>query len=92
MNKIKIEVIDERVKIEFEFENAEVAKQSLKDEMFIDDVIGVLDRDEEPQYDDNDMLRAEVTTQVAKTSTKTLKRIIEVVDEELKKRELCSMK
>ena len=37
MNKIKIEVIDERVKIEFEFENAEVAKQSLKDEMFIDD-------------------------------------------------------
>lgn len=92
MNKIKVEIKGERVKIEFDFDNAEVAKSSLQDEAFIEDIVGVIKHEEEPQYDDNDMLRAEVTTQVAGTSTKTLKRIIEVVDEELKNRELCCMK
>lgn len=63
MNKIKVEIIDERVKIEFDFDDAEVAKSSLQDEAFIEDIVGVIKHEEEPQYDDNDMLRAEVTTQ-----------------------------
>lgn len=86
MNKIKVEMIGERVKVGFDFENVEVAKQSLKDEEFIDDVIGVLARDEESHYDDNDMLRAEVTTQVGITSSKTLAKMLEVIQEELNKR------
>jgi hypothetical protein len=86
MNKIRVEVTGERVKVEFDFENIEVAKQSLKDEEFIDDVVGALARDEERHYDDNDMLRAEVTTQVGITSSKTLAKMLEVIQEELNKR------
>lgn len=87
MNKIKIEVIGERVKVEFDFESVEVAIQSLKDEEFIDDVVRVLEKDKEKHYEDNDMLRAEVTTQVGITSIKTLTKMLEVIQEELNNRE-----
>lgn len=86
MNKIKIEIVGERVKVEFDFQSVEVAKQSLKDEEFINDVVDALARDEERHYEDNDMLRAEVATQVEFTSSDTLERIISIVKEELNKR------
>lgn len=85
MNNIKIEIIDGRVKVAFDFESTEVAIQSLKDEVFIDDVIEVIVKDE-PHYEDNDMLRAEVATQVETTSSETLARIVEIIQDELAKR------
>ena len=87
MNKIKIEIIDERVKVEFDFESVQAAIQSLKDEVFIDDVVGAFARDEERHYEDNDMLRAEVATQVGITSSKTLAKMLEIIQEELNNRE-----
>ena len=85
MNNIKIEIIDGRVKVAFDFESTEVAIQSLKDEVFIDDVIEVIVKDE-PHYEDNDMLRAEVETQAKTTSSETLARIVEIIQDELAKR------
>ena len=85
MNNIEIKIIDERVKVAFDFESTEVAIQSLKEEVFIDAVIEVIAKDE-PHYEDNDILRASVKTQAETTSTKTLREIIDIVVQELSKR------
>ena len=94
MNKIEITTIDNKVKVSLDFECVEAAREFFNNKECIEDILGALpsDEDEEEELDDNNMLRAEVITQVAKTSTKTLHEIFFTIRDELKKREACSMK
>lgn len=89
MNKIEITTIDNKVKVLLDFECVEAAREFFSNEECIEDILEALPSNEskEEELNDNDMLRAEIATQVSYTRTKTLKRIFDIIQEELKNRE-----
>lgn len=91
MNKIKIEVIGERIKVSFDFENIQVARQSFEDEDFIEDIVEALDYEveEEPKEEECDEVRevkAALKEALLKGSTSNLSEIQGWIQEELNKR------
>ena len=91
MNKIKIEVINGRVKIALEFENVQVARQSFEDEYFIEDIIEALDYEVEEEYkpeesDDVREVKLALKDALLKGSTENLSEIKGWIQEELNKR------
>jgi hypothetical protein len=89
MNKIKIEVIGERVKVSFDFENIQVARQSFEDEDFIEDVIGALDYEIEKEPEESDetkRIKEGLRENLCKGSVKQLSEIKGWIQEELNKR------
>lgn len=87
MNKIKITNEQERIKVEFDFDNIEVAREYFNNEECIEDVVDILEGyDDEDKLDDNDMLRASVQTQVSNTNSETLKKMLDIIQDELNNR------
>ena len=91
MNKIKIEVINGRVKIALEFENVQVARQSFEDEYFIEDIVEALDYEVEEECkpeesDDVREVKLALKDALLKGSTENLSEIQGWIQEELKKR------
>lgn len=87
MNKVKILNEQERIKLEFDFENIEVAKEYFSNEDTINDVVDILaEYDNKEELNDNDMLRASVQTQVSNTSSETLKKMLDIIQDELNNR------
>lgn len=89
MNKIKIEIVGERVKVEFDFENIQVARQSFEDDDFIRDVIGVLDYEAEKEPEESDevkKMKEALRESICKGSVKQLSEIKGWIQEELNKR------
>lgn len=89
MNKIKIEVIGERVKVSFDFENIQVAKQSFEDEDFIEDIVCALDyevKKEPEESDETKRIKEALRETLCKGSIKQLSEIQGWIQEELNKR------
>lgn len=89
MNKIKIEIVGERVKVEFDFENIQVARQSFEDDDFIRDVIGALDYEAEKEPEESDevkKMKEALRESICKGSVKQLSEIKGWIQEELNKR------
>lgn len=89
MNKIKIEVIGERVKVSFDFENIQVARQSFEDEDFIEDVVFALDYEVEKEPEESDeakRIKEALRETLCKGSAKQLSEIKGWIQEELNKR------
>ena len=87
MNKIVISNEQERIKIEFDFEDIGSAREFFQSEEYITDIVEHLNfYKEQPLYDDNDQMRAYVQTQIEKSNTKTLERMAQLIQEELNKR------
>lgn len=95
MNKIKISNEKERIKIELDFENIEVAKEWFSNEECIDDVLDALDYDDSEDEKDvtNDgadtiknKLEEMITELAKKASDECLGTLCEVFQNELKSR------
>lgn len=90
MNKIKIFNEQERVKIELDFENSEVARQYFTDEECINDIVGQLDYDkkEETRQEEDPAIKAvkdELRTLISKAPTSILVEIQEILNHEFGK-------
>lgn len=99
MNKIKIENVGERVDITLSFDNLQVAQEFFFSEECIADIQEALtvdseeeEEDPEAELKDNDLLRASVATQIAETKTETIKKIIDIIENELIRRKSCYTK
>ena len=89
MNKIKISNDQERIKVEFDFDNIQVAREFFQNEECIEDVIEALDYEEEKESKNNevlDELKGELKEALCKGSTEQLSEIKGWIQEELNKR------
>lgn len=89
MNKIKISNEQERIKVEFDFDNIQVAREFFQNEERIEDIIEALDYEEEKESKNNevlDELKGALKEALCKGSTEQLSEIQSWIQEELNKR------
>lgn len=89
MNKIKISNEQERIKVEFDFDNIQVAREYFQNEECIEDIIEALDYEEEKESKNNevlDELKGALKEALCKRSTEQLSEIKGWIQEELNKR------
>lgn len=90
MNKIKISNEQERIKVEFDFDNIQVAREYFQNEECIEDIVEALDYEEDKESKNNevlDKLKVALKEALCKGSTEHLSEIQGWIQEELNNRE-----
>jgi hypothetical protein len=88
MNKIKISNERERIKIEFDFDNIQVAREYFQNEDCIEDIVEALDYEEENQQENESLeeLKKVLKETICKGSNDQLSEIKGWIQEELNSR------
>jgi hypothetical protein len=88
MNKIKISNEQERIKIEFDFDNIQVAREYFQYEECIDDIVEALDYEEEKQQEDESLneLKKQLKETLCKGNNDQLSEIKGWIQDELNSR------